>query len=102
MKFTVWGATPATRLPCAQARTSINGVVTGRISLEHKGSYPVRCLATGLTAAIKLHASTMLTSRARMHEVRLASVHHACLPLCMPNSVDTSKQAPLVLACSNM
>ena len=44
-------------------------MVTGRISLEHKGCYPVRCLATGLTAAIKLHASTMLTSRARMHEV---------------------------------
>ena len=50
--------------------TCINGVVIGRISLEHKGSYTVRCLATGLTAAVKLHASTMLTSRAKMHEVQ--------------------------------
>ena len=74
----------------AQAKTSINGVVTGRISLEHKGSYPVRCLATGLTAAMKLHASTMLTSRARMHEV--GRPLQCCCPLMSrPNSSQGSE-----------
>ena len=52
-----------------QAVTSINGVVVGRISLEHKGAYTVRCCATGRCAALKLHAATMLTPKARMHEV---------------------------------
>jgi hypothetical protein len=51
--------------------TSINNVVIGRIHLEHKGAYSVRCLgAGGLTAAMRLHATTMLTPQARKHEAR--------------------------------
>ena len=57
--------------PHAQAVTCINNVVIGRINLEHKGAYSVRCLgAGGLTAALKLHATTMLTTQARKHEAR--------------------------------
>lgn len=62
----------------AQAVTSINNVVLGRITLEHKGSYAVRCVPAGLTACMKLHASSMLTSKARMHEVQGSPPRPVC------------------------
>ena len=75
----------ACNLYVAQAVTSIHGVVTGRISLEHKGAYTVRCCATGLTAAMKLHASTMLTPKARMHEARPSTLQCLLAQTAAPN-----------------
>ena len=53
----------------AQAVTSINGVLTNNIRLEHKGTYTVTGIQSGYTAKMKLHATGMLTSKNKMHEV---------------------------------
>lgn len=48
--------------------TSINNVIVGRIHLEHKGSWRLRGVQSGLTACMKFHAATMLSSKSKLHE----------------------------------
>ena len=55
-----------------QAVTSINNVIVGRVHLEHKGSWRLRGLQSGLSACMKLHAATLLTSKSKLHEVILS------------------------------
>lgn len=57
-----------------QAVTSINNVIMGKLYLDHKGAYTVQCLGSGgLCARMKFHASSMLTSKAKLHEVGVYS-----------------------------
>ena len=48
--------------------TSIQGVLTNNIKLEHKGTYTVQGCQSGYTAKMKLHASGMFTSKSKLHE----------------------------------
>ncbi|BDA41111.1 Oxysterol-binding protein-related protein 1B [Coccomyxa sp. Obi] len=52
-----------------KAVTSINNVIVGRVHLEHKGSWRLRGLQSGLTACMKFHATTLLSSKSKLHEV---------------------------------
>ncbi|KAK9916628.1 hypothetical protein WJX75_005072 [Coccomyxa subellipsoidea] len=52
-----------------KAMTSINNVIVGRIHLEHKGSWRLRGVQSGLIACMKFHAATMLSSKSKLHEV---------------------------------
>ncbi len=57
-----------------QAVTSINNVIVGRVHLEHKGSWRLCGLQSGLTACMKFHAATLLSSKSKLHEVITASL----------------------------
>jgi len=48
--------------------TSIQGVLTNNIKLEHKGTYTVHGCQSGYTAKMKLHASGMFSSKSKLHE----------------------------------
>ncbi len=53
--------------------TCINGVLLNNIKLDHKGAYTVQGVQSGYIAKMKLHATGMLTSKAKMHEARPAA-----------------------------
>ena len=57
----------------AQAVTSINGVLLNNIKLDHKGAYSVQGVQSGYTAKMKLHATGVLTSKSKMHDVSPAA-----------------------------
>jgi hypothetical protein len=60
------------RCACGQAVTCINNVIMGRLYIDHKGPWSVRGVQSGLSARMKFHATSMLTTKSRLHEVSCA------------------------------
>ena len=48
-------------------------MLLNNIKLDHKGAYTVQGVPSGYTAKMKLHATGLLTSKAKMHEASPAA-----------------------------